>query len=694
MNHNRLIFYTSPPALSELSCINFAINLWRYEIITRWSTGRISQICELFASFRQEHMLPLPTRIHAMLFNHVELVKREIEGWIKYQCNRIFDKRSIYAIEFLTDFFDRIVWLPIGIIDYEATAQNMLESDRLTELEKYAVACTYCLEEDIVRLKHMREKTSRCEDIVFIQHSLIYYWQYRLADKIPVKPNNIADFNEIDIMDWPAVDNWPAIRFFWKYLDENEQANQAVRIIARYNDAKFTPNILAKLTEQQFNHVVERTASFMMLRMINNPKLAEYTFQTWLHVRHIISKEQFFEMIRGIMNTKIRYSGTLSDDEVYLRVRIWSSADDHLKQTALMSLMDENTPFEYRGSLKKLPREMVFLMNILADASSEQRNFIWRQNWSSLIYGANPCIVEDLMCLCLKTPNDVIQFKQQTMSKFVNIQKYCLELAEERLFAELNDFLTFCCSSDREKILNIKQQILQSCFSGENLIFNYHILRDLDKLDEFIDDVFQDEYLAKNYKKQMVLLPANVEFVQYVIENGDLRLVKNLFSSFLPFEPDLKWIKSHFLDLCRSSLSSANFWKFEVLEWQEFIEWCAGSERRMREFKKSIRLDHVFKTVLTRCFEFQNHTHCCSIYTKCDNDMKLFTLLNNFLLWYFGSPESIERFKLNQIRRYDEIEILKMIFTEGGECIVRDTLAWFFNGDGEEIEKFKMIIGY
>ncbi|XP_065216850.1 uncharacterized protein LOC135843044 [Planococcus citri] len=688
MNERHLKFHTNPPSLSELASITAAIDFCRHEVSVRWASGSISQVCQLFMAFPGKHIPSLPRRIRELIRCHIELVQREIETWINYQCDRIFESRSMKAAEFLIEFFDRITWFQPGIIDYERTAENMLECGRLTELEKYSVACTYCFEEDVLKLRELLKEGICRPNIIFIQHSLLYYWEYRLIDKIPVIPNNIPDFLDTSIMNWPAVDNWPAIRYFFNYLDDLNQTFQAKQIIARYIDGKFTPFILAELTEAQFEHVVAEMGSVMMLRMINNPKLNDYTFQIWLQVRHVMNQSQFFEMIRGILNSRIRYSGNLTNEETVLRIRIWSTANGVQKETAISGLIEERTPFEYRGCLKRLPRDQRFLLNILADASFEQRNFIWRHNWLSLIYGTNVHSLEQLMGLCLKNAEEVVMFKEQVLMNFSNIEKYCLELAEERLFDELNEFLRFCCSPHPEQVPHFKKQILESCFLGENSKINYHLLRDLHQLDKFIGETFQDDNLAANFKKQMVVLPTNVEFIQSVVLNGDLRLVKNLFSLFLSTEPDLKWMKCQFLDLCRSSLSSDNFTKFETREWQDFIGWCAGNEQKVKEFKRSIRLDDVFETVLTRCFEFQSITHCCSA-TKCDNDMSFYNLLNNFLLWYFGCVEEINRFKLNKIGRYDEIRILTRIFAEGSECFIDSLLQWFFNSDNEAIEKFK-----
>lgn len=66
-----------------------------------------------------------------------------------------------------------------------------------------------------------------------------------------------------------------------------------------------------------------------------------------------------------------------------------------------------------------------------------------------------------------------------------------------------------------------------------------------------------------------------------------------------------------------------------------------------------------------------------------------FCELDKFLSWYFENPKSIRMFKLERISKWKEIHVIKTLVMEKRRWCLEIVLKWFFDGNEEQIAKFK-----
>ncbi|KAL6953385.1 hypothetical protein U1Q18_051798 [Sarracenia purpurea var. burkii] len=102
----------------------------------------------------------------------------------------------------------------------------------------------------------------------------------------------------------------------------------------------------------------------------------------------------------------------------------------------------------------------------------------------------------------------------------------------ERHFKELDDFLSFCCPETPAR-REFKQRLLQSCFLGDDSILNCFHLKEARSMNEFIDDAYDTQDQADEFKNQLTSSGVTKRRLEEFIHSGKFSEVENFVSTFV-----------------------------------------------------------------------------------------------------------------------------------------------------------------
>ncbi|XP_065210392.1 uncharacterized protein LOC135838620 [Planococcus citri] len=517
--------YPSPVTLKEISAIAVVAELWREEIAhTDIKTAR-----KEFASAKDillKKKIPnVPSTVYDFLVKYID--------------------KFISSIGYrLTTHFHDFVWDWNGAVHDVRTAKRMILCDQLTADQKFGIACSYCLEDDIRRLWPRVSSNFDITHMDFDSTPLLYYWICCLKNELHNVPNPRDEpidermFYSCEI----RHEGFSSLEYFWNRISY-EWRSYATITMSMYDPGLFARFILPRLDDFQLEtFLAEKGVDFMFSLLIDNFRIVPirvdkiHVLPAWMYIRTKISKSQFIELIQKLLDEDMNIFSESYEDEVYTCCEVWEKSPENFKQWALNAVLFNKELFIRMSTRPDDPRQMRFLFTLLLDASFEQRHKFWCENWRNLITGARVEDLRKVMKLCFCDENDISSFKEQYMSKYENIGPYCVRALKKGCFEELSKFLYFCYS-DKQKARELKQQLLRSNFLGENSILRSDIIHSYHKqLNAFIEDAFEDVDLCAEFKNQFVSSPATKECLLTCIRSNDFSCLKQLVEAFLPEE--------------------------------------------------------------------------------------------------------------------------------------------------------------
>ncbi|XP_065204201.1 uncharacterized protein LOC135834281 [Planococcus citri] len=636
--------YTSPVTLKEIAAIALVVELWRGEIArTEIKTPNELDLAE---DIPLKEIIPaVPSVIYDLLDKYLAKFRLSIAQWIAYHSIHVFNFHYKSYTEALINFHD-FVWDWNGAIHYVRTAKRMMLCDRLTEDEKFKIACLYCFEDDIKRIWPSVSSEIDSIQINFDRDPLLYYWICYLRNELHNVPNaSDQPIDEVMLVEC-GYHNYPSAEYFWNRIPYERQSQAAIDLSMNGSDL-FARFILPKLDDFQLEKfLAERGVDFMASLLIHNWEKI-HALPTWMYIRNKMNKSHFIRLVEKLLeeetNQFVAKERLNPEDEVYLWCEVWKNAPQNLKRFALNDVLSNEELFNRTSKMPSEPREMRFLITVLLDASYEQRHKFWYDNWRNLISGARVDDLLGVMRLCFQNENDVSLFKQQYMSKYENIGPYCVELLEGGCFKELSEFLSFCYS-DQNKVKELKQQLLRSNFLGEDSILRFGIFCFHTKpLNEFVEDAFEDVGLRTEFKNQFVSSPVTEDYLFDCIRLGYFGCVIQFVEIFVPDERAVNVLKQRLLANFRERLVSGVIWQMKGDNLQKFLVWLLGSEDAIGDFKQSLSVNEIF------CNVVQFELHRGDEYDYEDDEdvpMEYPDRLDDFLKWYFSNDaEEVRKIK-------------------------------------------------
>lgn len=406
---------------------------------------------------------------------------------------------------------------------------------------------------------------------------------------------------------------------------------------------------------------------------------------------------------------------------------MWQGTQEQLKNYVLNNHMDtllNKLCTVDQNQLANCSRDVKLLLELFSKRTVTQNNIFWRKRWRDVIQAVSSARLTELMKMCFRSDKEIANFKRSHMAVFSNIADYCDTLISDGLFKELNEFLRFC-SSDRTVRAHLKRSMLFETIGAIRYCTRYaDNRRKMRAFDDFISEIASSSEQRDDLKRQMVIASGNFNILLGLLTCGFLRPVMKFVRLFLTRQKETKMVKKDFKRHCQSILNRGKFLTYDMQELNEFLCWCVDDNQQLlEEMKKSVPIDEVFQKKfeesvrdVKRCLS-KNDLSCSSEdddklwFDSSDSDASSefkftcgefhndessddhyqdrFEKLDEILSWYFVSDAKVKQFKLMKVNNR-RIRFIDNVLKSDNERLAEVVLRWFFDGNVEDIEAFKM----
>lgn len=700
LEDNRVVIHESTLSLQNLASIKVAICLWGHrnirhlckEIGSEENNSDVTEyeLDEYFdLSTLSSHVekklkeLPVPQPIQRLISKYMWSISSELKRWIDYQHKRIFFHHKSNNIVFY--YLDEVIWKSNCEIDYLETARNMLTSLKVSEIEKYRLISTYCIEDEIKNVSPLAFNRKYRTKVPFEDHPLLYYWKFYAMGRLD-KLKGTFSSAENRVVTMQGVDNLHAIRYFWDRMNENEQVQMAAFLIHR-DGLKYQKYFLPLMTELQQHSIFVDMAVEIILNFAKDSSFSGYVITTWMHIRNFVTESQFVGIFTGIVCTVGIFDR--SSYNMSSLIEIWQSSPNHLKKFAIEYNNREiiyslTKSYSLNGFTAKL------LYEILHDASPQLREHVFmnppyqysHEFYRYLIGRGKPSLLEDFLELCCPNENVIAVLKGRIIEA-PETKNYCYQLFVEGDMKTLDEFLAIYLPTER--IPDFRVQLFMSQKSIEACAQRFQPLR-FAGLFKTIAHILPDEQAALDFKRKCIFSnPCLAEF-KFLIPRGLLCDVIHCVERLLTSEDDRKAVKENLKQHYLNKPIWKIFENFQVNYWQEFLIWCMDGKENVLKYKLSFPFEETFAEMLQQS-TFQKYDILlknCKFKYGC-----YFDDLDRFLYWYFETSDEVKKFKISRIFEYDKVNMINTLLKKKNDAFLCQVLQWFFDGDKEQMLKFK-----
>ncbi|XP_065207347.1 uncharacterized protein LOC135836441 [Planococcus citri] len=550
--------------------------------------------------YRSMEKLVVPRCIAKLLKTYAQKVKKELEDWVRYLSNKVL-RNNGQKNELYCDIND-IIWYSDGTINHKATARNLLNSLRLSEIEKYHVLCHYCLKDDIDRLSPLLFTNNIVDHVDFISDPSIYYWNCyfrKELHKIPARRDLSLDvymFRQEDV-DW-----WFAKEYFFDRLNPEQQVENVLWSIDESGAYYILKQLLMKLNEDQLLHVyIARAEQIIDMLMILDDYYQEI-LPTWYDIRDWINQDQFAAIFMNLIDS-LMHGGVPG----VILTEIWTSAGDDFRSFILN--YQDHIIFERIVYWWKRTKDNSFLDTLLQHVNANLKQEItsrtfFRKFCEDLISALELTKLECLLSTWCSFGDELIQFKRNfTETEFfihscesmllniiyVGKDDFLLKLEHlwniwfssveevtifKRDFTRKNVFRYCCVSMMLNRKLPTLESLLNLCLLGDG---------------EFERDFAQDEILFDHCEE--------------LIDKEELHNLEQLLKICFCNADALIEFQNHiikrefFLRYCKKSIEHDD--KFKVME--RLLNCCVSNTEEGTIFKQNLVIDLIKDRIYSHC---------------------------------------------------------------------------------------------
>ncbi|KAL6969042.1 hypothetical protein U1Q18_044668 [Sarracenia purpurea var. burkii] len=269
--------------------------------------------------------------------------------------------------------FNGIVFNPDGSISYRRSGANLVKMDYFSNVQKYKIACTFCLEDDVRRIwpsvsRHSILLGNSC-NIYFP----ISYWNSRMEsreDHIPATDRFLLSFH---------AQNWAAFEYFFGMLTND----QKLGVMYAFEDIlnigfcwrekfEFTMHTLSKFNKVQSRSQIQEHAGKVLSTFMVNDVYFRHMGRLWLMMKDVFnSRAAFFDIIRELW--KLVYE---PGDRNFIRrdrinrflIEVWTIAPNEVKSNLTSSelnfFFDEIISLHVRIYADLWPRYDIFAATV------------------------------------------------------------------------------------------------------------------------------------------------------------------------------------------------------------------------------------------------------------------------------------------------------------------------------------------
>ncbi|XP_065208958.1 uncharacterized protein LOC135837568 [Planococcus citri] len=670
-------FMNQPSSLQQLESSEIALALWKF-MYSKSPNPTLSSILHS-KNFSCEKMLVVPPRFKVKIDERIATFPAELRKWINFHAKQDFfdgNFRDMFSKSFNLMNLDSC-----GGICFKATAINILNSNQFNNIEKYKLACEFCLEEYVKKLWPFVAKDARVgENANIDKHSLMFYWNRRMKSRKPTLKDTLSV--KTRLKNTRKASNWPAFEYFWNtHSTDPEKLQQAILCLKRANDEAI------KRTLPSLNHILatkvfEDVAPQILHLLVPNEKYFQHVHRFWTVVEHTVYEEEsrlfqvlheLWKMVFNPMDIRLGLNNTRCGQINEFLMEIWSKASDNLKYDISNHHIRD---FFHRLSTSSAGfpsfygHNMDFMLDLLDKWRNLNKEQIWHKNWRKLILRAKPVYLDQFLRACLPDDDEVEKFKK----KLLACKRIFELLIKHGMYSDLKYYLNFC-SKDKSQFQQQSKRLLRSNFH----LIMYHDNGKFAKFDEFVGEMFlntRTDIEAFNF--QLISSPKNLNRLHEAIMKDRSTDFKRIIGRFVTSERKLKFLKGKLLNHCRQYVLRHRFGDFQAGQWQELIEWCTANVEEIAAFKQSFNIDAFFLERLAdiRCFHIWYFE-------------RIFRFFDGFFNWYFANESDRRNFKLKKIANFEQIEHIRAMLNDPA-CLrkIHRLLMWFFDNDAGKVREF------
>ncbi|XP_065204465.1 uncharacterized protein LOC135834500 isoform X3 [Planococcus citri] len=647
------LVYPSPATLKEISCNALITGLWHWEVDNRKIDDYYEFISELNLCKNLDAYIP--SSIKLIIDAYIDKFMTSMDKWSGYHCENLLHIHLDDENCILHDFYDFSTCERDGTIHYIRTAKRLMTCDLFSNNEKFKIACMYCFEDDIRRIWPSVSEEFYLEDIDFDAYPQLFYWICVLRnelDRIPNPEDDPIDVVMLRVSPSPSH-HWSSVVYFWNRICPENQLDEALNLYEE-DEVSLVRFILPKLSDEVLNKFVAAKGGDLIYNLFITSYGKSCVLPTWMYFRNKMSEVGFINLmvlfmcyetkdyyiVENALNENSVQLGVRSsnEDETYLCCEMWRNSPDELKRSAIRSILSKDHVFSKPDTIPPKFRETRFLLTVLLDASIKERNTFWHKNWRYLIVGTRGKDLHRIMELCFRYEADIAKFKDTMIvcrDDVARICVYCMPLLEHGYFKETDDYLIFCCPETwRRKLL--KQLILRMVFFDRNFSLTFRHLLELESMNEFIKDAFEDAdiELATEFNNDLVLACTNKDLLRQCIdcgENFSSRYLIRFIDILVQTEEVRITLKKNIMNYVKDFLINGDITNVSVDDLQTIVLWCLGNDDEVINFKRSLSIDDVFSRV-------RDEVNLSEVKTR-------IPAFGEFLKWYFRTPEEIDKFE-------------------------------------------------
>ncbi|XP_065218655.1 uncharacterized protein LOC135844396 isoform X7 [Planococcus citri] len=584
---------TTAVKLEKMASVILAIALWNRAIedgvMTPEMISKQYDWCALDKEVRKwVKALPLPKSLAAKTMNHFYTVESSVRDWISYLFQMVFFDEGTKCD--LYQYLGYIIWHPNGIVNSAETARNLLKSNALSVGEKFRLACTYCLQEDIVRIWPTVKYDHQVVSIeVDRSPFLMYYWKCYCAGQL----QNIRMRSDVSIEEYmirkPSVNNWPAIEYFFDRLDAERRVPMVISLIDDFDGhgACFQKLLLAKLEESQRLPVIMGQLA-QIVRNYAEWGDNEEIINTWYYVRDMISERDFLALFdvmlerstKDFVLTEIwstarhdfkRYVLNYGDNYFITNLFIWCERKQKNRLNFLSLVLLDPACADIRREITKKKVFSEWCKKLITLNALELLSHVENLCFPAAAVGSTefklsltkaPCFKKQCRTLIIghktktlvkllefgypKTDPSSELFVRKFFSTHLNhLNQKCLTYYSTGDLKGLNDLLAPLVSSYPEIMSNYKSKLLMSR-PGFRACYGHFGSRN-NVLAEIVADGLPAE-LAAEFKKRIILSPEGIDKVEDMVLAGPLRDAEECARRFLESDSDRKVLRTMLID--------------------------------------------------------------------------------------------------------------------------------------------------
>ncbi|XP_065208935.1 uncharacterized protein LOC135837552 [Planococcus citri] len=673
-------FMNQPSSLQLLASSEIALTLWQFKYSN--STNPTLSSFLQNKNFSCEEMLVVPPRFKVKIDERIATIPAELKRWIDFHGKQAFfdgDFRDAFSKSFNLMALDSC-----GGICFKATAINILNSNLFNNIEKYKLACEFCIEDHVRKLWPFVANDARVgENLNIDKHSLILYWNRRMKSRKTTLKDTLSVKTRLE--NTRKASNWPAFEYFWNtHSTDREKLPVAVASVKRANDEAIK-HTLPSLNRILATKVFEDAASQILRLLVPNEEYFQHVHQFWTVVEHTVYEKEprlfqvlheLWKMVFNPIDIKLGLNNTRCEQINEFLMEIWSKATDNLKYDVSNRHVGD---FFHRLSTSSAAfpscygHNMDFMLDLLDKWRYLNKEQIWHKNWRKLILRAKPEYLERFLDVFLPDDDDVEKLKKELLA----CKRIFELLIKHGMYSDLKYYLNFC-SKDKSQFQQQGKRLLRLHFD----LIMFHDDEKFAKFDEFVAEIFSNVRKdIEAFKFASMSSPKNLDRLHEAFNKDRSTDFKRIIGRFVTSERKLKSMKGKFLNHCRLYANRTQYFgnfQFHADQWQELTEWCTANEEEMTAFKQSLNIDAIF---LKRLADVR--------YFRVWNLEDSFRFFDGFSKWYFASEADRIDFKLQKIANYEQIEhIHAMLSNPSYRSTMHRLLMWFFDNDAEKVREF------